>query len=62
LASVTSGNVQSEHVAVGEIFIQRYYRNFNTLNLCWPVLHSGNDQCEHVAGGVNFHKKLLSEN
>ena len=35
----------------------RYYRNFNTLSLCWPVLLSGNFQSEHVAAGENFKQR-----
>ena len=31
------------------MFKQRYYRKINTLNLCRPVLLSGNVQSEHVA-------------
>jgi len=37
-----SGKVQLEHVAGGEIFKQRYYRNINTLSLYRPVLLSRN--------------------
>jgi len=35
----------------GNGFKQRYYQNLKTLNLCSPVLLSGNVQSEHVAAG-----------
>ena len=56
-----SGNVQSEHVAAGEVFKQRYYRNINTLSLCRPELLSRNLQSEHFAAGDSFQKTLLFE-
>ena len=46
-----SGNLQSEHVAAGEVFRQQYYRNLYTLRLRRPVLLSGNFQSEHVGAG-----------
>ena len=52
-----SGNVQSEHVAAGESFKQRYYRNINTLSLRRPDLLSGNVQSEHVAAGETFKER-----
>ena len=33
------------------MFEQRYYRNFDTLSLCRPVVLSGYVQTEHVAVG-----------
>jgi len=39
-----SGNIQSEHIAAGEVFKQRYYVNINNLSFCRPVLLSGNVQ------------------
>jgi len=42
-------------------FKQRYYGNINTLNLCRPVLHSGNVQSEHVATGERGQTTMLSE-
>jgi len=56
-----SGNVQSEYVAAGEVFIQRYYRNIITLSLCRLVLLSGNFQSEHVAAGEMFQTTILVE-
>ena len=56
-----SGKAQSEHVAAGKVFKQRYYWNLNNLSLCIPVLLSGNDQCEHVAAGESIQTKILSE-
>ena len=56
-----SGNVQSEHVAAGENFKQRYYRYLNTLILCSPVLLSGNFQSELVAAGESVQTTILSE-
>jgi len=56
-----SGNAQSEHVAAGEVFEQRYNRNINNLSLCRPVLLSGNTQSEHVAAGESVQTKILSE-
>jgi len=55
-----SGNVQSEHVALGES-VQRYYRNINYLSFCRAVLLSGNFQSENVAAGESVETKLLSE-
>jgi len=54
-------NVQSEHVAAGEDFKQRYYRIINTLSFCSPVLLSGNVQFEHVAAGEILHSTILSK-
>jgi len=45
----------------GNGFKQRYYRNFNTLSLCRPVLLSGNVQSEHVAAREIVQTKILSE-
>ena len=56
-----SGNFQSEHVAAGEGFIQRYYRKIIILRLCRPVLLSGNVQSEHVAAREKFKQKILLE-
>jgi len=56
-----SGNVQSQHVAAGEICKKRYYRNINTLSLCRPVLFSCNVQSKHVAAGESFQTTILSE-
>jgi len=56
-----SGNVQSEHVAAGEVFIQRFYRNIYNLSLCRPVLFSGNFQSLHVAAGESLQTTILSE-
>ena len=39
-----SGNFQSEQVAAGKVFKERYYRNHDTLMFCRPVLLSGNVQ------------------
>ena len=36
------------------MFKERYYRNFNNLSLCRPVLLSGKFQSEHVAEVVIF--------
>jgi len=49
-----SGNIQSQHVAVGEAFKQQYYRKLQLLKFCSPVLLSGNLQSEHVAAGEGF--------
>ena len=56
-----SGNVQSEHVAAGEGFKQRYYLNLNNLRLCRPGILSGNFQSEHVAAVEMFQSTILSE-
>jgi len=56
-----SGNVQSEHVAVGESFKQPYYRYINTLIFCRPVLRPGNVQSENVAAGEMVQTTILSE-
>jgi len=56
-----SGNFQSEHVAAGEGFIQRYYRKIIILRLCRPVLLSGNVQSEHVAAVDIVQTTILSE-
>ena len=45
----------------GKGFKQRYYRKLKTLNLCRPVLLSGNVQSEHVAAGKVFKRAILSE-
>ena len=57
-----SGNVQSEHVAAGESFKQRYYLKLNILSLCSPVLYSGHFQSEHVAAVEWVQTRILSEN
>ena len=56
-----SGNVQPEHVAAGEYFKQRYYRNINILRFCRPMLLSGNIQSEHVAAGESVQTMILSD-
>jgi len=56
-----TGNVQSEHVAAGEVLKKRYYRNINSLSLCRPVLPSGNVQSEHVGAGESVQATILSE-
>jgi len=56
-----SAKAQSEYVAAGEVFKQRYYRTINTLSLCRPVLLSGNVQSEHVATREMVQPKILSE-
>ena len=56
-----SGNVQSEHFAVGEVFKQGYYQNINTLSLCRPVLLSGNVQSENVAAEERVQTTILLE-
>jgi len=38
-------------------FKQRYYRKNNNFILCRPVLHSGNIQSEHGAGGETFKQR-----
>jgi len=43
------------------MFKHAYYRNINTLRHCMPVLLTGNDQFEHVAGGKVFKQNILSE-
>ena len=45
----------------GKDFIQRHYRNINTLSLCRPVLLESNIQSEHVAAGESLDKTILSE-
>jgi len=40
---------------------QPYYRNINTLNLCRPVLFSGNNQSEYVAEVESVQATILSE-
>ena len=57
-----SVNVQSEHVAAGEVFKQRYYRDIYNLSLCRAALLSGNAQCEHVAVEEMVQTKILLEN
>jgi len=44
-----------------KVFKQRYYRNFNTLCLCSPVLLSSNIQYEHVATLERVQTTILSE-
>ena len=56
-----SGNVQSEHVAAGEMVQTKYYRNINTLSLGMPVLFSAKVQSEHVAAGESVQKMILLE-
>jgi len=41
-----------------KVFKQRYYRNFNNLSLCRPVLLSGKFQSEHVAEVVIFKQRF----
>jgi len=41
---------------------QLYYRNLNTLNLCRPLLLSGNVQTEHVALGGKVFKQRYYRN
>jgi len=45
----------------GKVFKQRYYRTFNNLSLCRPVLLTGNVQSERVAAGDRVQTKILSE-
>jgi len=45
----------------GKVFKQRYYRNINTLNICRPVLLSGNVQSELVVAGESVKTTILSE-
>jgi len=40
------------------VFKERYYRNFNNLSLCRPVLLSGKFQSEHVAEVVIFKQRF----
>jgi len=61
MAVKRSGNVQSEHVAAGKVVKQRYYRNFNTLRLFWPVSLSGNAQSEQIAAVEMFQTTILPE-
>jgi len=56
-----SGNVQSEHVAAGEMVETKYYRNINTLSLGMPVLFSGNFQSEHFAAVERIQTTILLE-
>ena len=56
-----SGNVQSEHVAAGEMVKLLYYRKLNTLSFCRPVLLSGNFQSEYVAAGESAQTTILKE-
>ena len=41
------------------MFKQRYYRKFNNLSLCRPLLLSGNVQSELVAAGEIFQSKHI---
>jgi len=45
----------------GKVFIQRYYRNINTVSLCRPELFSGNIQSEQVAAEESVDETILSE-
>jgi len=45
----------------GKFFKQRYYRNINTLNLCKPVLLSGNVKSEYLAAEERVQTTLLTE-
>ena len=45
----------------GKLFKQRYYLNFNKLNMCRPVLFSGNAQSEHAAADEIVQTTILSE-
>ena len=56
-----SSTFQSEHVAAGEEFKQRHYRNLYSFGICRPVLLSGIVQSEHVATGESVQKTILSE-
>ena len=56
-----SGKVQSEYVAVGEVFKQQYYRNINNLRLCKPLLLSGNVQSENIAAEESVQTTILLE-
>jgi len=44
-----------------KVFKQRYYRGFNNLSNCSPVLLSGTVQSEQVATVEKFHTTILSE-
>jgi len=56
-----SGNVQTEHVALGgKKFKQRYYWNLNNLSLCRLVLLSGIVQSEQVLAGESEQITILS--
>ena len=56
-----SGNIQSEHVAAGEIDQTKILSNINTFRFRRPVLLSGNAQSEHVASGEFVQTTTLSE-
>ena len=56
-----SGNVESEHVAAGEIVQTTIISDLTTLRLFRPVLLSGNFQSEHVSAGERVQAKILSE-
>jgi len=56
-----SGNIQSEQVAVWEMFQIMFYRIINTLRLSGPVLILGNVQSEIVVAGESFQTMILTE-
>jgi len=56
-----SDNVQSEYIAAGKVFKERYYRSHETLRLCRPVLLSGKVQSEHVAAGKVFNNDIIGK-
>jgi len=56
-----SGNIQSEHVAAGEAFKQRYYRNIENWSFCRTVLLSGNFQSEFATAVESFQTTIISD-
>jgi len=56
-----SGNTNLNMSQQWKGYKQRYYRNLNNLNLCMPVLLSGNIQSEHVAAVESVQTKILLE-
>jgi len=56
-----SGNVQSQNVAAGEEFKQRYFRKINNLSNCRPELLSGNVQSEQVSAAEIVQTTILLE-